>query len=262
MRCWSALPLLLLGVCLPACAQRGGGGGAHGAFSGGSHAAGAFHGATSGGARGYARPGLANSPQRFASSRYRSAYPSYSNGPSAARPAFYTRNGIAYAPGYGNNQYGNRGRDGRLGNRYGYGYPFGLSYLNYGFPFWDDFDSSWDDADNAGYSYGAPPPQDDAAGPYAQPPDAGGPAYAMQYANPMPPAVPPAPQARPEPAEEDAITVVFKDGRPSEQVHNYALTRTALYITDKRMREIPLDEIDLPATERVNHAAGVDFQVP
>ena len=269
MRCWPALPLLLLGVSLPACAQHGAqrGGGAHGGFSGGGHAAGGFHGATSGSPRGYARPVFAprsaSSPQRFGSSQFRGSYPSYSHAPSAARPAFYSRNRIAYPPGYGDNQHGNRGRDGRLGYRYGYGYPFGLSYLDYGFPFWDDFDSSSDDAGDTGYGYGAQPPQDDPANAYAaQQPYAGDPAGAMQYPPFMPQGPSAAAPAQAGPAEEDAITVVFKDGRPSEQVHNYALTRTALYITDKHMREIPLDQIDLPATQRVNHDAGVDFQLP
>jgi hypothetical protein len=58
------------------------------------------------------------------------------------------------------------------------------------------------------------------------------------------------------------VTLVFKDGRPAEQIHNYMLTRTTLYVQDERRREIPVDELDLAATVKANKAAGVDFQVP
>jgi hypothetical protein len=71
--------------------------------------------------------------------------------------------------------------------------------------------------------------------------------------------------AAPKPAplpEEDAVTIVFKDGRPNEQIRNYALTRTALYITAGKVRTIPVDDIDLAATEKANAKAGVDFQLP
>jgi hypothetical protein len=64
------------------------------------------------------------------------------------------------------------------------------------------------------------------------------------------------------PASEDAVTLVFKDGRPTEQIHNYALTRTTLYVRDEHHRDIPLDLIDLTATQKVNREAGVDFQLP
>jgi hypothetical protein len=57
------------------------------------------------------------------------------------------------------------------------------------------------------------------------------------------------------------VTLVFKDGRPAEHIHNYLLTRTTLYVQDGRRREIPVDELDLAATVKVNHEAGVDFQL-
>ncbi len=40
------------------------------------------------------------------------------------------------------------------------------------------------------------------------------------------------------------------------------MTRTTLYVQDKRHREIPLDELDLPATVKANREAGVSFEVP
>jgi len=66
----------------------------------------------------------------------------------------------------------------------------------------------------------------------------------------------------PEPDAESAVTLVFKDGRPAEQIHNYMLTRTTLYVRDERHREIPVDELDLAATAKANREAGVDFEVP
>ena len=61
---------------------------------------------------------------------------------------------------------------------------------------------------------------------------------------------------------EAAVTPVFKDGRPPEQIHNYLLTRTTLYVRDQHHRDIPLNQLDLAATQKVNHDAGVDFQLP
>lgn len=60
----------------------------------------------------------------------------------------------------------------------------------------------------------------------------------------------------------DAVTLVFKDGRPVEKIHNYALTRTTLYVTDARPREIPVAALDLAATQKANREAGVRFQLP
>jgi len=64
---------------------------------------------------------------------------------------------------------------------------------------------------------------------------------------------------------EPALTIVYKDGH-SQQIHNYALTRTTLLLLDEaptgRTPQIPLDTIDLPATEQVNREAGVDFKPP
>ena len=71
-------------------------------------------------------------------------------------------------------------------------------------------------------------------------------------------------RAQPAPAlyDSNAVTLVFKDGRPAETIHNYALTRTTLYVTDTRRREIPVASLDLEATEKANRAAGVQFQLP
>ena len=49
------------------------------------------------------------------------------------------------------------------------------------------------------------------------------------------------------PPQPYAVTLVFKDGRPSEQIHNYLLTRTTLYVQDQHRRDIALDQLDLSA---------------
>jgi hypothetical protein len=60
-----------------------------------------------------------------------------------------------------------------------------------------------------------------------------------------------------------ATTLIFKDGRPPAQVHNYALTASTLYALDGDSRqEIPLSLLDVPATVEANRKAGVDFALP
>lgn len=67
------------------------------------------------------------------------------------------------------------------------------------------------------------------------------------------------------PGPEPSVTIVYKDGH-SQQIHNYALTRTALLLLDEaatgRTPQIPLADINLAATEQVNRDAGVDFRPP
>jgi hypothetical protein len=130
----------------------------------------------------------------------------------------------------------------------------------------DDGSAAYGDA-SAGNGNGAAGYGDPSQGPYAeapysgQPGDAALPPYPPQY--PQPPqagyAAPQVP-AR-DPAPEEAVTLVFKDGRPAEQIHNYMLTRTTLYVRDQHHREIALDQLDLAATKKANKDAGVDFQL-
>lgn len=65
-----------------------------------------------------------------------------------------------------------------------------------------------------------------------------------------------------EPSAEQAVTLVFKDGRPPQQVHNYVLTQSAIFVGDARGKSIPLDQLDMDATVEANRNAGVDFQLP
>jgi len=67
------------------------------------------------------------------------------------------------------------------------------------------------------------------------------------------------------PTAEPELTVIFKDGH-SQQIHNYALTRDTLIVLDSavsgRESRIPLDAVDLPATEHSASNAGLDFMPP
>jgi hypothetical protein len=56
--------------------------------------------------------------------------------------------------------------------------------------------------------------------------------------------------------------LIFKDGRPPMQIHNYLLTRDTLFVGDRHPSEIPVDQLDLGETAKVNRAAGVDFRLP
>jgi hypothetical protein len=272
-----AFALLVAGAVLPVCAQRGGargGSSGRGAASFASHSGASFRGdANFSGFRGF-------SP----ASRY-SSYPatgrsaalgtlSAPSGVRLARPSFYSRRPEApWRPGgpdrYRRPIYAGYG----LGLAYAYPGWIAPDYLSYCDP---DFDGCYgsegyygDQAyGDAGY-YADPGYYGDEAAasareipaygdPAAGPPAAGPPAAG--YAEPEQPM---AAATAPELASEDAITLIFKDGRPPEQVHNYALTRTTLYVINGgRRRDIPVADLDLAATIKANQNAGVDFQLP
>jgi len=117
------------------------------------------------------------------------------------------------------------------------------SWIGWGYP-------GFGYSDSGGYDNSAPAASYES--PYESPQyDEGPPAPAYQVL--YPPSVP---------ESEEAITLVFKDGRPPEQIHNYILTRTTLYVRDQYRSDIPIDQLDIAATLRVNRDAGVDFQLP
>ena len=124
-------------------------------------------------------------------------------------------------------------------------------FLNYGYGYPDDFSYSDQQAGPAAADVNAQAPVPDEA--YQQ-------AYAEVPARPpyQPQAAAPA-----DVPDQPQITLLFKDGRPPQQVQNYAVTQTTLYVLDGvKRREIPLDEIDLAQTEKTNRDAGVDFEIP
>lgn len=169
----------------------------------------------------------------------------------------------------GGNGWNHRGGD-RDHDRRGFGF-----YARLGYPYWpwgawnypylfndwdynDDYDSqpagNYADSQYPEYTPGpydeAPPDQPEPEQPSYTP---------WPYSRPAPSASQPAPPA---PAAEAPVTLVFKDGRPNEQIHNYMLTAKTLSILDQHRRDIPVDQLDLVATARVNRDAGVDFSLP
>jgi len=222
--------LVTVGFTIPTCAQRSA---SRGGVS--SHSAPAFRGGFStsaprsfiGAPRYIGRSALSSTP-RFLGSTPRNfvSRPSYYYGASQYRRPYPSRNryGVPY-----------------LGAAWiapGY---LDLGYLGYPDTTTDDDSQA---APNYPTGYDNPPPYPEQLAP---------PYLSYTQAPPAPPAALP---------DEDAVTLIFKDGRPPEQIHNYAMTRTMLYVRDKNHRDIPIAQLDLDATQKVNHDAGVDFQLP
>ena len=134
-----------------------------------------------------------------------------------------------------------------------------------GYPYlWPSIFNDSDNYDSQPAS--APQPSDDSSGsPYqAQPEDQQGPAPGEPYAQ-QPSALHRAPYGEAQslqPVFEDPVTLVFKDGRPPEQIRNYLMTTNTLTVLDQHRRDIPVDQIDLKATAEVNLQAGVEFSLP
>ena len=67
-------------------------------------------------------------------------------------------------------------------------------------------------------------------------------------------------RAKPDP--EPATALVFHD-QHVEEVHNYAISGGMVWVlNDQAAKKIPLAELDIPATVKMNDDRGVDFQVP
>ena len=223
------IALVAAGVALPVCAQRGGG--SRGGFAGQS--APAFHGGFTPSTHfSYAARPVGNG------SRFVGAAPAYRGGSGALRP---TRPLPVRRPGrfYG------------AGLPYGYGGGYGSGWVA---PYYLGY------PDSDGYDPGPNGPSkvaDDASQSYVTlPSDQGPPVPPDRYQAYAPSA--PAPQPEPE----EAVTLIFKDGRAPEQIHNYMLTRTMLYVRDQHKRQIPVADLDLAATAKANRSAGVEFQIP
>jgi hypothetical protein len=70
-------------------------------------------------------------------------------------------------------------------------------------------------------------------------------------------------QPRPSTEEKTPSTIlVFRDGRRSE-VRNYAIVGQTLWVfTELRARKIPLSDLDVEATRKVNAGRGVEVPLP
>jgi hypothetical protein len=63
-------------------------------------------------------------------------------------------------------------------------------------------------------------------------------------------------------AESQATELVFRD-KHTEEVQNYAIVGQTFWILNaEKARKIPIAQLDIPATRKVNEDRGVDFQLP
>jgi len=130
-------------------------------------------------------------------------------------------------------------------------YPGWLGYpyeLNPGFLDWGDYDDSTNEQGSVAPGNSDPylEPDYPSPGGYPGPSEAEGNSSVEQPEEPQIP-----------------LTVIFKGGRAAESIENYIMTATALTDFDSHHYErIPLDQIDLVATQQANRANGIDFQMP
>ncbi len=236
MKRLAAVAFIVVAVALPVCAQRSG---SRGGFSG--HSSSGFHGGFSGHSAPASHGGFrASAPSRYAGSPRSSG--SVARGPFRAGGG----NSVARLPYAGVR----RSRRPYI-SVYGTGVPY------YGVPGWiGDYP----------YGYGASTDSDDSQASASSAPDGSDAQPPLESY--QPPALPPwqpdsvIPHPPSNPDSQEAVTLIFKDGRPPEQIHNYLLTQTALYVTEPTHRIIPTSQLDLVATAKVNHDAGVDFRLP
>ena len=136
------------------------------------------------------------------------------------------------------------------GNRYRRRYYPGTGYYYY--PYYGPYYGYYPYDDSGGYDSNAyqqnpPAPPDDYYG------------SASDWRNSQPPAQA-ASAAAPEP--QDPTVLVFRDGRHLE-VRNYAIVGQMLWDFDaKSTQKIPLAELDLDATRKLNDERGMEFVVP
>jgi hypothetical protein len=130
----------------------------------------------------------------------------------------------------------------------GYGYPY---VIDPGFYDWGDSDNS---ADNSAYD------QSGAAPYYLAPyPDYG---YGAPDETPQE-GVPGGNLPANAQVPEQPLTVIFSSGRSPVKIQNYMMNAKVLIDLDSQHYEqIPIDQIDVAATQRVNRAAGVGFEIP
>jgi hypothetical protein len=221
----TAVALIVLGLTIPACAQRGA---SRGAFSG--HAVQASRGGFS-----VSASNRSISSPRYTGSRSPMMVRSLQSGGagnSRARQPYTgdTRHRRPYVSPYG--------------ARFPYGLPvIGAYYM--GYPNDIGYDDAPDSTASAPEGYDAPPPNEG----QAEPPMPYQPTSDLPHQSPAL-------------GNEEAVTLIYKDGRLPEQIYNYVLTRTTLYVGGPRHREISIDQLDLAATAKVNRDVGVDFHLP
>jgi len=138
-------------------------------------------------------------------------------------------------------------------NGYGYPYGYGAGYGTPGAAPYGQYGGQYGDATMQYPGYPAAP-NNGAGEEYSQVPADASPAARAPYTGQV--------QVSSLPTPQQAVKLIFKDGRSPEQIRNYMLTSTTLTVLDQKYREIPLDQIDLAATRQSNLADGIDFRVP
>jgi hypothetical protein len=220
---------------------------------------------------GYSGGAIARAPVSYPSSIFlMSPGVRYPGTPPINRPNFYH-------PGHGTNTHGFIIRSYPI-------YPNAYAYPAYGYGYLpsdlgDDSDGNYDLSQQPSpdqqpdYGYPQPMPQPDYGYPQPMPVNPG-------YPPPVPdgayayPAPPPGYEVYPQPAPAEplmqyvpssatTVILIYKDGRPPEQIQNYLATRSTLTILDGgRRREVPLTDLNIPATISANRQTGVDFELP
>jgi hypothetical protein len=231
MRRWLSIATFsLILLALPVWAQRrggGGGGGAHFASRGGS----AMH------SSGVHSSGMHSSGIRSAGSFRGGSFGRGSGIRIRTRNPYYNRRGF----------YGRRGY-------YPY-YPY-AGYYPWGYYGWDEDSLAYntsEDQDSYAASYAAPYPEND-NGLHRDVQALNGKIDRLQADVEA--------RNRPKTEQEPATALVFRD-QHIEEVRNYAIAGETLWIlNDKAAKKIPLAQLDLAATVKMNDERGVDFQVP
>jgi hypothetical protein len=151
----------------------------------------------------------------------------------------------------------------------GYGYPYVIDPGFYDWSLPDDSESDDESGTNpaydeggAGPDYPAPYPEYGYGAPGEMPQDA--------FAGEVPPAAERSrqgaaagPSAVSAPNSGQKLTVIFRSDRVPVKMQNYMMTAKVLTDLDaQHYEQIPIDQIDVAATERVNQADGVGFAVP
>ncbi len=166
----------------------------------------------------------------------------------AAHPSLYSRNaGLFRTSDQERDPFGARKRS--FENWYAHIYP---NWLGYGYPYVIDpgfYD--WGDSGNSGYEQDGASPlspasySDQGYGSLSQQPATTGSTSPSKF------------------SPEQSLTVIFKSVRDPVKMQNYMMTARVLTDLDSRHYEqIPMDQIDLAATQQVNSASGVEFQIP
>jgi hypothetical protein len=90
------------------------------------------------------------------------------------------------------------------------------------------------------------------------------PDFAPQYApnpNARPAARPAYRQSQSVP-NEPAVTLVFRDHRPNQVIHNYLINGGTLTVWDEYAHDIPIADLNIEATRKLNRDKGIDLMLP